>query len=413
MANARFLLRQSEDEMDKVDKEDMELMRSCAENRISFAKRLGDRLSNMGVCLKSSGRLEEALAALDEASEVLSSADDMQGLVRVMGNRALCFKDYKNYAEADKIFQNAYEVSYNAFRAAPNESTVQAFQLSCSMVARNIKENVDENIITDPAERRHAITNALKHFYYALTVSNRIKADTLKRCVLQISQIYTSYFTPDQCSEAVEQLREMFPKSLPPPKPSVSVLLDVSPSMNNNKRIFSATETLTNIVTTKMQIGDVFSLDCFATKHDKVFTRQKITRENWSIITDAIYSCNYRCTTGVTHFYRALLELGESIVAVKKNPRESNLVFALTDGEDNEYKTRTQDVKEYFVENNIVLMIITIGVSDRAKRNLLELVTDEKFIVAARGDDKSSIDEAMKTGYDFVVSHGAVVMETL
>ena len=90
-------------------------------------------------------------------------------------------------------------------------------------------------------------------------------------------------------------------------------------------------------------------------------------------------------------------------------------VFALTDGEDNEYNTRQSTVRKLFKENNITLMIITIGIQKNGStyRKLLELVESQEFLIAANGDDRSAIDEAMKTGFDFVQQHGSVVMETL
>ena len=114
-------------------------------------------------------------------------------------------------------------------------------------------------------------------------------------------------------------------------------------------------------------------------------------------------------------FYKALLQLGKRIISnSNKNNNEKHLVFALTDGEDNEYRTTIPEVYQYYKDNGLILMIITIGVGEGTTSKLLQLVGGNKdMIVSAKGDNKDAIDEAMKSGYDYVISHGAVVMETL
>lgn len=417
VANARFLLRSAEEKLDE-DTDDMAEKRAAAAERIAYAKRLGDRLSNMAICFKSAKRYEEALETLEESSQVLSSADDVNGIVRVMGNRGLVFMDLANFREADRIFQEAYQVSFNAFQTDPNETTVQAFQLSCVNVGQHLKTMIEENLIP-PEKKQQAINDALKHLYFALTVSNRIKKDILARSVRNVAEIYKKFFSDEVGEEAFDKLEQMFPNVLKASglnhkKPKISVLVDVSPSMNANKRIYSATETLQNIIDTKLTSSDYISLDCFASRHDQVVQMTKLTPEARSIVNDAVYALNFRCTAGVTHFYKALKEVGENIIMSKKNSEQA-LVFALTDGEDNEYNTRQSTVRKLFKENNITLMIITIGIQKNGStyRKLLELVESQEFLIAANGDDRSAIDEAMKTGFDFVQQHGSVVMETL
>jgi tetratricopeptide (TPR) repeat protein len=410
VANARFLLRTAEEELNRDDG-DQESMRLAALDRIAYAKRLGDRLSNMAICCKSAKRYEESLEFLRESADVLSSADDMNGLVRVMGNRGLVFMDLENYAEADKIFQEAYTVSYNAFQSDPNEETVQAFQLSCVNVGQHLKTLVDENII--PADKRQAaLSDALKHFYYAITVSNRVNKHLLTRSVRNVADIYKKYNNNESGEIALEKLQEMFPTILShTQKPPISILVDVSPSMNHNKRIQSATTTLANIIETKIKNGDMLSLDCFASDHDIIMPLTKINSNNRQVFMDAVYALNFKCTKGITHFYKALLELGHNIA--KANKKKPALVFALTDGEDNEYRTTQKEVKNFYKNNNIQLLIITIGVGSGTKLKILELVEKPEFVIAAASDDQSSIDEAMKVGFDMVQAQGSVVMESL
>ena len=88
---------------------------------------------------------------------------------------------------------------------------------------------IDEGLIPE-AKKREAITDALKHFYYAITVSNRVDKHLLQRAVMNVADIYEKYYDKNAQNIAMNKLRHMFPKLLAgTAKPTISIVVDVSP----------------------------------------------------------------------------------------------------------------------------------------------------------------------------------------
>jgi len=417
VANARFLLRTASTKLDEAindPKGDNNTEIAAAQKeKMVYMKRLGDRLGNMSVCLKSAGQVEEALEVTKEAIEILMACDDITGLIRVTGNRGLCWIEFGQFDKADNEFKEAYRMAHEAFQRKPTPASVSAFQLASCNMGRHLKEVLLSYPPRSQEAKSAMVDEALKYFYYAITISNRIPGHVLRRCVHGVYDLYNAHFQDNTAIEARGMLIEMFPNILENrARPKVGVLVDVSPSMNHRRRIHSATETLNDIIDTKVQDGDYLRINMFACDHDTVVEPTIVNKENRKTIENDVLSMNFKCNDGYTYFYKALLELGQQMVEAKASASAKTIVFALTDGEDNENKTTIPEVKSYYKEHDITLMIISIGVGSTVQAKLRSLVQEDAYLIAA-GDDLESISKAMKLGFDIAQSDGAVVMESL
>jgi len=417
VANARFLFRAAtarlEEAINDPKGDNNTEVAAAQKEQMVYMKRLGDRLSNMAVGLKSAGQVEEALEVTREAFEILMACDDIIGIIRVTGNRGLFWIDFGQFALADAEFKEAYRMAYEAFQREPTPITVSAFQLACCNMGRYLKEMLASNCPSDAGAKSLMVNDALKFFYYAITISNRIPGHVLRRCVLGVDDLYKLYFTQSNVSNARDKLCEMFPAILQViSRPNIGILVDVSPSMNHRGRINSATSTLNDIIDNQVLDGDYLRVNCFACAHDTVVRPSIVSPANRVEIRNNILSLNHRCVTGYTYFYKALLELGQRMSKAKVSESSKTIVFALTDGEDNERITKIPTVKIFYKTHNITLMIICIGVSEYTQRTLRKLVEEDEYVIAA-GNDMASISNAMKQGFAIAQSDGAIVMEAL
>lgn len=231
-----------------------------------------------------------------------------------------------------------------------------------------------------------------------------------------IYDIFDKYYKHDDIGGIAKyKLTQMFP--IIPSKAKVAFLVDVSPSMNGYERIIKAVDVMRDIVSNKMSAGDYFSMDIFAKDHDILVNPCILDRNNKSVILDTIFTLQYRCTTGATFFYKSLLEMGQTIMKKHDNSEERTkaanfAVLALTDGEDNEYSTTPNSVKEFYNRCGIKLIVVTIAASDRMKENLINTLMESPDLLLTAEDDPTSLFDAMQKGFD-MASQGAATMEAL
>jgi hypothetical protein len=87
-------------------------------------------------------------------------------------------------------------------------------------------------------------------------------------------------------------------------------------------------------------------------------------------------------------------------------------IVALTDGEDNERRTTFESAKKTCTENNINVIMISVGLeSPRVLGILKYLASEEKYFLKAT-DDPAAITGALSTGFDLAAS-GNIMMESL
>jgi tetratricopeptide (TPR) repeat protein len=370
---------------------------------------LASRQNNLCVCLKDAGRPEDALEAAAQAYTNYERADDLLGMIRVAGNKGLIWTEMNSLAQADACFQEAYRMAHSKFSHEPSEESCNAFQYACMNVG------VYKLALVEQHKDDNAKQSALEFFYYAITVSNRVQKDVLNTCVRNIHKIFSVFYDGEKSDLAAVRIAAMFPNIIKS-KSKVAFLVDVSPSMNGHDRIQKAVNVLTNIVDTKMVTGDYIHLDIFARAHDKIIAPMTLNSENKPVVLDAIYALQYRCTSGATFFFKSLLELGKDMCVPynlnKEKTKSANLtVLALTDGEDNEYKTSPQQVKQFYSDYGITLIVVTIAVSPRTTEYLQSSLMEKPELLLCAQDDPSSLFEAMTAGFE--MASGNVTMESL
>lgn len=372
---------------------------------------LGSRQSNKSLALKDAGDHEEALTMAQEAYNNYEKSDDLLGMIKVLGNKGLIFLDMSATPNAENCFLQAYNMANNKFTNEPSEETCTAFQFACmNMGIFRVHVMEKEKKVEDSVKHE-----ALQYFYYAITVSNRVDKQVLRTCVHNIHKIFRAFLVGEMRDLAMRQLESMFPNILVG-KSKVAFLVDVSPSMNGYERIIKAVDVLKDIVTNKMGSGDFFSMDIFSNVHQIVVEPCTLSSGNLSVILDSIHALQYRCTSGSTHFYRSLLEMGKTIVGMHRGSNEATkaanfTVLALTDGEDNEYRTTPQEVKNFYAAAGITLIVVTIAVSPRMEDDLRRTLLQKDTLLLTAQDDPTSLFKAMSKGFE--MASGAATMESL
>lgn len=380
--------------------------------QLALCSTIASRLNNYAVCLKDAGQLEEALEIAQDSFSHYERADDLLGLIKSLGNRGLIYLELQNVAQSEQLFMEAYRMAHAKFTNEPDSDSCRAFQYSCMNLGTYYT-----NLIEASWYQGEPKTDALQYFYYAITVSNHVSKDILKSCVRSIYSIYDKHYEGDLSHAAKAQLIAMFPALLAEAMPTkVAFIVDVSPSMNAYQRINKSVNVLNDIFTKKLRNGDFFALDTFARDHTRIIMPTTIDNNNRQLIGDAIYALQYACNSGCTHFYKALKEYAESLKHLAggaENCRESKYtILALTDGEDNEYRTTMYEVKRLLADLNITLIVVTIAVGASTQTALKEgLLEKDEYLLTAQ-DDASSLFEAMSAGFD-MASGGHVTMESL
>ena len=303
-------------------------------------------------------------------------------------------------------------MAHNKFTNEPAEDTCKMFQYACMNLGTYYKSLIEATWYQGEPK-----TDALQYYYYAITVSNRVSKDILRSCVQGIYSIYDKHYEGDLSHSAKAQLTSMFPDILSSAvRPKVAFLVDVSPSMNAYERIVKAVNVLTNIFDTKMHNGDFFALDTFAREHNRVITPCTISNANRQVIFDSIYSLQFACNSGSTHFFKALKQYGLSLMQLSGSEEQciaaKYTILALTDGEDNEFRTTMGEVKTLLKNFGITLIVVTLSVGDNCKRSLIDGLLEKPELLLSAQDDASSLFDAMSAGFD-MASGGHVTLESL
>lgn len=396
------------------DRPYLQLEQTLRHRILTLISTLASRQSNKAICLKDAGDTEDALDMAQNAFSNYEKADDLLGMIKVLGNKGLIYLELSAIPQAERCFLEAYNMAHAKFSNEPSEKSCKAFQHAC-MNLGVYKIHLLEEARGEANAYSKVKHEALQYFYYAITVSNRVDKQVLSTCVHNIYNIFQRYYKGDEGNAAMRRIEDMFPQLIKS-KSKVSFLMDVSPSMNGHERIIKAVNVMKDILTTKLYMGDYFSLDIFAKEHNIIVEPCRLDQQNLPVILDAVYALQYRCTSGSTHFYKSLLEMGKTIASVYRNNKKATMdanhtVLALTDGEDNEYRTTPQEVKHFYHEYGITLIVVTIAVSPRMIKLLQDQLMQKKELLLTAQDDPSSLFSAMQKGFEMAT--GAATMESL
>jgi uncharacterized protein YegL len=315
---------------------------------------------------------------------------------------------------AERIFIEANQMACNAFRAHHNEKNIRAIQHSHMNLgvhyyhcASNAAVSGRGNGSTD----MRVLELALNQFYTALTVSDRIQKTVQMTCLLTLEEIFQKYYKGDVGDLALIKLYSMYPE-LQNRHATINFVIDVSPSMSG-RRIKSCEDTLLDIVQHKMHSGSGLSVTAFATDIIPMIPFCRLDSRNLPGVLDTLRVLQSMTTRGRTHFYKTLLHVGAQLM---RQDLPQRWIVALTDGEDNEMNggaSRLPETKQFFVTNDIKLIIIAVGLG--SNRNTLEklrgLATKPSYFIEA-GSDSHQITEALQSGFAMATS-GNVVMESL
>jgi uncharacterized protein YegL len=272
-------------------------------------------------------------------------------------------------------------------------------------------------LVTGTVERKHAVEMALSLFYYALTICDRVHRSVQTQCLFTLAEIYKTEYSQEGPT-AVRKLCEMYPQFAKEitsigAGTNISFLIDVSSSMVG-ERIDATAHVLREIVNNKLKFGDKLSMDSFAKELKHVVSPVTLDSSTIDVVNSSINKLVTNCVPGVvegTYCYKALLDVAYRLVS--SNPDGPHVVVMLTDGQDNERVTTAARVKGYFVEHNIRLVIVSVGVEEPSVVDSLRyLATSTELYVKANADPES-IAAAVTRGVELAVAGGNVVMEVL
>ncbi len=390
---------------------DADAVEALTESLQFFEKILASRLSNCGDCMREAGRLAEAEAALSESIGIYTRCLHLQGMLQARGNYGLLKLAQGQLEEADKEFRGALDFAELQFKNAQTDENMAAMQFASMNLGTYHKKRAE--MLPPGPQRVLLIETALSHFYYALSVSDRIHKTVQTQCLVTLALIFKAEYGVVG-EVAVERLTEMFPdaaSSFGMGPSTVNFLIDVSISMRG-RRIASCEDTMVDIVRNKMHRGDVVGVHTFAADLNTLVPPTAIMPAVRDSIVANCERLKHTCTVGRTHFFKCLIEMGQMLLSLKPGKGPIWLV-ALTDGEDNERKTSYETTKKFFVDNNISLIVVSVGIDDPKVVSILQyLATEEKYYIRA-GDDPTSITNALQQGFSMAASGGNVVMEAL
>jgi tetratricopeptide (TPR) repeat protein/uncharacterized protein YegL len=384
---------------------------------------LASRLSNYGDCLREAGRHEDALEVLSTSYELNSGVDNLMGMIQALGNKGLVWVDLKNFHEAQQCFTSAMEMSDNQFAVQKDEKTLASVQQASLNLGlfyyAHAKETLlesnnylasDHHVRLDDNSQR-LVEMALNRLYITLLIADRIAVHVKRTCVVSLREIYAKYYG-DVGSVACDKLNLMFPDVASGGSNSLNInfLIDVSPSMSG-RRIKSCEKTLVNIVNNKMKNGDVLAVNVFAKEYNTLIPVTQLSNSSRGGVIGALQTLPFLTNKGATYFYSALSRMATELAA-ENGTSNVQWIVALTDGEDNERRTTFESAKKTCTENNINVIMISVGLeSPRVLGILKYLASEEKYFLKAT-DDPAAITGALSTGFDLAAS-GNIMMESL
>lgn len=391
---------------------DDDKVHTIGDSLVTFETILASRLSNYGDCLREAGYFVESDRALGQSLALYSKHEDMQGQLQARGNRGLLKLDMGQVDEAETEFTDALELADVRFKNDVNYGTVAGVQFA-SMNMGLFYYKASQRFNLGSPQRTHLIEKSLSFFYYALTVCDRVHRSVQSQCLYTLAAIYKfEYGAAGRV--AIQSLCKMYPDMAKDLSSiggvtDINFLIDISASMWGS-RIKAVVRVLGDIVNNRMKFGDQVSLRSFAKDLLVVVPSTVIDEQSLVYINSQIHSLIAACTVGRTYCYKSLLEMGQELMA--KNPAGGQVIVMLTDGEDNERRTKEVNVKEYFQQHDITLIVISVGVDDDHVIKTLRYLSHSKDHYVKARDDPKSIADALIKGFDLAANTGNVIMES-
>jgi len=393
---------------------DVDAQQRLRVNIAMFEKILASRLSNYGDCLRQAERFVEAESALGEAHRLFEKLEDIQGMLQVRGNRGLLLLDKRDISGAETEFSDALEMANSRFAADVNYDTAAGIQFASMNMGSFYYECAVIQYAPQTNNRKCLVEKGLSCYYFALTVCDRLHKAVKMQCVFSLARIYKEEYGVAS-AVANRKLADLYPEYRTEIKDiggsnEIHFIIDVSASMWGS-RIKATARVLDDIVSHRMRYGDVISMDSFAKQLIPVVNTAVLDPGTIPQIKQNIANLIPSCTVGRTFFYKCLVELGNRLLV--EDPVGPHVIVALTDGEDNENRTSAATAKGFYVDHNIKLVIVSVGVEEEdVVASLRYLATSPEFYVKAKADPQS-IANALMTGFELATSSGNVVMEAL
>jgi len=391
-------------------------IRVLSDTVVVFEKILGLRLSNYGDCLREAQRYADAETALSESFSLFLKCDDVLGMLQVKGNQGLLKMDQGNAVGAEEDFTNSIKLAKTKFERDVNYATAAGVQFA-SMNIGSFHYKSASKFAVGSAERAHQVEMALSSFYYALSVCDRVHRAVQSQCLFTLAEIYKHEYGAGGAL-AVESLCKMYPQFAKEIASvggvtKVNFLIDVSSSMIG-PRIEATSRALHDIVNTKMKFGDKLCMDSFSKNLTSVVNPVTLDADVMDRVNKSIEGLTSSCVPGVvdgTSCFKALLEVGTKLIT--SNPTGPHVVVVLTDGLDNQHGTSAAEVKGFFVEHDIKLIVVSVGSDDAGAVDAMRYLATSKDLFVKANTDPRSIAHALQLGFDLAVSDGNVVMEAL
>ena len=419
--NISEFVKSTESKLNGINSDDVASKREQSEFLSLFRGILASRLSNYGDCLREAGRHEEALEILSISYDLNSGIDSLTGMIQALGNKGLVWVDLKNFHEAHICFSSALEMADNQFAAQKDEKTLTCVQQASMNLGMFYYAHAKETLVEPSADSMAGIENqdentrrlvemALNKLYISLLIADRILTHVKRSCVVTLREIYTTYYG-EVGAVACERLNAMFPDiAYCGSNLKVNFLIDVSPSMSGG-RIKSCEKTLIDIVCNKMKNGDMIAVNVFAKEYNTLIPMTCLSGASRGGVIGTLQTLPYLTNKGSTFFYSALARMAKDLGAANGTATKQWIV-ALTDGEDNERVTTDEYAKRTCEENNISVIMISVGLEvPRVLAVLKYLASEEKYFLKST-DDPAAITDALGKGFDMAAS-GNIMMESL
>jgi tetratricopeptide (TPR) repeat protein len=342
------------------------------EDKPEHAYALASRLNNLALLYLAIEEYDRAEQMLQEALEYDREIDNSRGFATRYGNLGQVYIAQSKLDKAESVFNEAYEIA-----VASDSDRILAYA--------TMNRGLYHKAVGDFDEATESFLKAVK---LAEDLDIRVQISSLQN----LEEIYESTGQTELAQEISNRIED-FNRAKMQIK-EITFVLDYSGSMAG-KRIKSALRGIKNIYKDQTNPNDIVSLITFSTNSRVIFepdTKEGTEKKFMKLLA--------RLTKpgGGTAFYDALKDAFDDYYR-RPSPNDQ-WIIALTDGDDNQSKTKISEI-EKLARHSVGVNLIVIGVGDLKMRDYLEKIcrlTDKGQYINVR----DGVADAITTAFEEV-----------
>jgi len=318
---------------------------------------LSYRYMNLGVLCKDSGNLVKAHEILTQSLQLARDTDNGIGISKISGNLGQLYLQENKLRDATEII---YEV-YNTVIDKYDNITIQYALMNLGLL----------EIYNKKYERAGTYFNRILNEYQELDIYvKQVSIDNMYKILTALGHTDQANAIREQTTKLAEQTNL---------NNNVLFVLDCSGSMAGAP-ITQCKNSVKEIIINNLTESDVISLFVFNNKVNRIF----LNRNKRVNLQHMLQSVDGISASGGTAFYDALITSIEQLndrendISMSTNMsntvNESKWIVALTDGEDQDSKSSSDDVIRLLNKKPNNLIIITVGALNN--RHLIQKICD-------------------------------------